>query len=98
MAKRETIEKFVKEDYTPKVVEVMMGKLNEAEFKAKRKDDLNDAETEKIISNSGISKQDLAKVLQEVKNALSSNEAKAQAIQNIDKGVSAMVSIVKKLI
>ncbi|MDB5207183.1 MAG: hypothetical protein JWR72_2258 [Flavisolibacter sp.] len=59
---------------------------------------LNDAETEKIINDSGISKQDLAKVLQEVKNASSSNEAKAQAIQNIDKGVSALVSIVKKLI
>jgi hypothetical protein len=40
MAKRETIEKFIKEDYAPKVVENMMGKLNEAEFKAKLKDDL----------------------------------------------------------
>jgi len=59
---------------------------------------LNDAETEKIINDSGISKQDLAQLLREVKNASSSNEAKAKAIQNIDKGVSALVSIVKKLI
>ncbi len=59
---------------------------------------LNDADAEKIINDSGISKQNLAQVLQEVKNASSSNEAKAKAIQNIDKGVSALVSIVKKLI
>ncbi|HYO21501.1 MAG TPA: hypothetical protein VER36_03780 [Flavisolibacter sp.] len=59
---------------------------------------LNDAETEKIISETGISKQNLAKVLQEVKNATASNEAKANAIKNIDKGVSVLVAIVRKLI
>jgi hypothetical protein len=59
---------------------------------------LNDADTEKIINESGISKQDLAKLLHEVKSATSSNEAKANAIRNINNGVSALISIVKKLV
>ena len=58
---------------------------------------LNDSEAEKIINESGISKEDLAKVLQEVKSASGSNESKAKAIQSINKGVSALVSMVKLL-
>lgn len=58
---------------------------------------LNDTEAEKIINESGISKEDLAKVLQEVKSATGSNEAKAKSIQQINKGVSALVSMVKLL-
>ena len=58
---------------------------------------LNDTEAEKIIRESGISKEDLAKVLQEVKSASGSNEAKAKSIQSINKGVAALVSMVKLL-
>lgn len=58
---------------------------------------LNDTEAEKIIIETGISKVDLAKVLQEVKSATASNEAKVKAIQNIDKGVAALVSMVRLL-
>lgn len=59
---------------------------------------LNDAEIEKIINETGISKQDLAKVLKEVKDATASNESKANAIKNINNGVSALVGIAKKLL
>jgi ribosome-binding protein aMBF1 (putative translation factor) len=59
---------------------------------------LNDSEIEKIIDESGISKQDLAQVLKEVKNATASNEAKATAIKNINNGVEALIGIAKKLL
>lgn len=59
---------------------------------------LNDADIDAIINESGISKVDLANVLQEVKDATASNEAKANAIRKIDNGVSALVSIAKRLI
>jgi len=59
---------------------------------------LNDNEINKIINDSGISNENLAKVLQEVKNATSSNEAKAKAIKNINGGVSALVAIAKRLL
>ncbi|HEX8316206.1 MAG TPA: hypothetical protein VF609_14490 [Flavisolibacter sp.] len=59
---------------------------------------LNDAETENIIRNTGISQQDLAKVLKEVKDATASNEAKANAIKKINNGVAALVAIAQKLV
>lgn len=59
---------------------------------------LNDAETENIIKNTGISQQDLAKVLKEVKDATASNEAKANAIKKINNGVAALVAIAQKLV
>jgi hypothetical protein len=59
---------------------------------------LNDDEVDKIINDTGISKEDLAKLLREVKNATSANEAKADVIRNINGGVSALVAIAKKLL
>ena len=59
---------------------------------------LNDDEVEKIINDTGISKEDLAKLLQEVKSAASTNEAKADSIKNINGGVSALIAIAKKLL
>ena len=59
---------------------------------------LNDAETDKIITESGISQQDLAQVLKEIKDATKNNEEKAAAIRNINGGVSALVGIAKKLL
>ena len=59
---------------------------------------LNDDDTNKIINESGISQQDLAQVLKEIKDATKSNEEKATAISNINGGVSALIGIAKKLL
>lgn len=59
---------------------------------------LSDADVTRIISETGISKEELAGVLKEVKDPTKSNMAKAQAIGKINKGVAALVSIVKKLL
>ena len=59
---------------------------------------LNDNEIENLITETGISKKDLASVLMEVEDATKSNEEKAVAISNINKGVSLLVGIAKKLI
>ncbi len=59
---------------------------------------LTDNEIENLITDTGISKKDLASVLKEVADATKSNEAKAAAISNINKGVSLLVGIAKKLI
>ena len=59
---------------------------------------LTDRDTDEIINETGISQQDLAHVLQAVKDATASNEAKANSIQQIDNGVSALVAIVKRFI
>ena len=59
---------------------------------------LNDNEIENLITETGISKKDLASVLMEVEDATKSNEEKAVAISNINKGVSLLVGIAKKFI
>jgi hypothetical protein len=59
---------------------------------------LSDSDIDAIINESGISKKDLAEVLNEVKASTASNEAKATAIKKINNGVSVLVSIVKRLI
>jgi DNA-binding transcriptional regulator YiaG len=59
---------------------------------------LNDAEIEQIIHDTGISQQELVKVLQIVKDATLSNEKKANAINGIGKGVDVIVSILTKLV
>ena len=59
---------------------------------------LTNNEILKVINETGISKEDLAKVLQAVKDATLSNEAKAKAIKNIDEGISALISIAKKIL
>ena len=59
---------------------------------------LNDKEIENIITNTGISSKDLASVMHEVKLATANNEAAANAIRNLNKGVEVLVSIAKKFI
>ena len=59
---------------------------------------LNDAEIEKLITEEGISKQDLAAVLKEVTDATKSNQQKAEAIENITGGVKAVVAIASKFL
>lgn len=59
---------------------------------------LNDAEIQKLIFDTGISKEDLTAVLKEVKNASKGNKAKATAISNINNGVQVLVEIAKKFI
>lgn len=59
---------------------------------------LTDNEIENLITETGISKTDLASVLKEVTDATKSNNAKATAISNINKGVNLLVGIVKKVI
>ena len=59
---------------------------------------LNDKEIESLIFDTGISKQDLALVLKEVKDATKSNVAKATAMKNIGKGLDVLVSIAAKFI
>ncbi len=59
---------------------------------------LNDADIGKIITDSGISKEDLAALLVEVKAATDFNNKTAQSVMNIQNGVQALVSITKKLL
>lgn len=59
---------------------------------------LSDSEISTIMNKSGISKEDFAELLQVVKAASGTNRAKAEAIGNINKGVSALIEIVKKLL
>lgn len=59
---------------------------------------LNDAEIQHIIFETGISQKDLADIIKEVKNVTKSNEAKANAIKNIGKGVDVLVALASKLI
>jgi hypothetical protein len=59
---------------------------------------LNDEEVEAIIKDAGISKADLAKVLAEVKDATNNNNAKADAINKINGGISALVGIAAKFL
>lgn len=59
---------------------------------------LNDDEIESLIHETGISKENLVSVLIEVKDATKSNIAKANAINNINKGVDLLVGIASKLI
>lgn len=51
-----------------------------------------------LISNSGISKQDLVEVLRIVDDATNSNEAKAKAISEINKGVDVLVAVGSKFL
>ncbi len=59
---------------------------------------LNDQEIEDLIMETGISQQDLANVLKEVKAASKSNTDKANAIRNITNGVDVLVGLVARLI
>jgi len=59
---------------------------------------LNDDEIESLIHETGISKENLVSVLKEVKDTTKSNLVKANAINNINKGVGLLVGIASKLI
>ena len=56
---------------------------------------LNMQDLEKVIKETGISQQDLAELLKEVKSAATSNEKKAVAISNINGGVTTLIALVK---
>lgn len=59
---------------------------------------LNTTEINSFISESSISNANAVKVLQEIKNATSSNNQKATAIASIDNGVGFLVSLVGKVV
>ena len=59
---------------------------------------LTDPEIEKIIIDSGIGKKDLLEVIRIVKTTTGTNNAKAKAIGNINRGINVLVSLVSKLI
>ncbi len=59
---------------------------------------LNDEEIEEIITDSGISKSDLAMIIKEIQDTAKSNTEKARAIQKINKGIDVIVGLASKLI
>jgi len=67
---------------------------------------LNETEITKVLKSSGISKENLALLLLEIKNATEYNNKNAteynnkttQSILNIQNGVGALMAIVKKLL
>jgi hypothetical protein len=59
---------------------------------------LNDNDIGKIIKDTGISKEGLAELLVEIKNATEFNNKTAQSISNISNGVNALLAITKKLL
>lgn len=59
---------------------------------------LNNDDIAKIINSTGISKENLAALLVEIKNATDYNNMTAQSILNITNGVQALVAITKKLL
>jgi hypothetical protein len=59
---------------------------------------LNDNDIGKIITTTGITKENLAALLVEIKNATEFNNNTAQSIIKIQNGVQALVAITKKLL
>ncbi len=59
---------------------------------------LKDSEIAALINDTGISKSDLVAVLKVIDDASKTNEAKAQAISNINKGIRAVVKIAERVI
>ncbi|HRD57378.1 MAG TPA: hypothetical protein PK504_04980 [Ferruginibacter sp.] len=59
---------------------------------------LNETEITKVLKSSGISKENLALLLLEIKNATEYNNKTTQSILNIQNGVGALMAIVKKLL
>ncbi|QHI39057.1 hypothetical protein IMCC3317_44580 [Kordia antarctica] len=55
-------------------------------------------EINEFIKQSEISNANAVKVLQEINNAAASNTAKADAIANIDNGVSFLISLATKVV
>lgn len=59
---------------------------------------LNSAEINTLISESGISKRDLATVFKVLKESTTTNEAKANAIRNTSKGLQVLVALAAKVL
>lgn len=59
---------------------------------------LTSTKVEEILAEPGIDKENLASVLQVIKDSTKSNEAKAKAIANMSKGVHVLVSLLGKLL
>ncbi len=59
---------------------------------------LTDNDIEKLLSETGIEKENFASVLKEINNATTSNKAKVAAISKISKGLELLVGIAKKFI
>lgn len=59
---------------------------------------MSEADIGKIIKSTGISKENLAALLVEIKNATEYNDKLAKSIGNIQGGVQALVAITKKLL
>ena len=59
---------------------------------------LSDDDIGKIINDTGISKQNLADLLVEVKKATDFNNQTVKSITNIQNGVQALIAITKKLL
>lgn len=59
---------------------------------------LSEAEIGKVLKSTGISRENLAALLLEIKNATEYNNKTAQSILNIQNGVQALVAITKKLL
>lgn len=74
--------------------------ITDAEFGERfaRLTSMSENDIGKILKSTGISRQDLAALLVEVKNATEFNNKTAQSITNIQNGVNALVAIAKKLL
>lgn len=59
---------------------------------------LTDSQVAHIIADTGISKEDLVEVFKNVDDSIKSNEAKANAILGINKGVDALVAVASKIL
>ncbi len=59
---------------------------------------MNMTEIDKFIMASQISNENAVKVIKEINDATRSNNDKANAIANIDKGVGFLVSLVSKVV
>jgi predicted transcriptional regulator len=59
---------------------------------------LTDTQVLDLINDTGISKEDLVKVLKTVDDSVRSNEAKAKAIRGINKGVDFLVAVASKFV
>lgn len=59
---------------------------------------LSETEIGKVLKSTGISNENLAALLLEIKNATEYNDKLAKSINNIQGGVQALVAITKKLL
>ncbi|MBC7933934.1 MAG: hypothetical protein H7Y86_01050 [Rhizobacter sp.] len=59
---------------------------------------LSETEIGKVLKSTGISRENLANLLVEIKNATEYNDKMTQSIVNIKGGVQALVAITKKLL